>query len=90
MMVVIIAAAPSPVDAATIAIGTRVDLSPTTFAVPIDVAGAILADSWQFDLTYDASDIEVNDGCDPFSGDVYCSLLTGPVTEGGFFAGGAP
>jgi len=34
--------------------------------------------------------VQVNVGCDPFAGDVYCSFLTGPVTEGDFFAAGAP
>ena len=41
-------------------------------------------------LSYDPTDVQVNASCDPFSGDVYCSLLTGPVTEGDFFASGAP
>ena len=44
----------------------------------------------QFDLTYDPTDVQVNASCDPFNGDVYCSLLTGPITEGDFFASGAP
>ena len=34
--------------------------------------------------------MQVNVGCDPFGGDIYCSLMTGPVTEGDFFAAGAP
>ena len=46
--------------------------------------------SWHFDVTYDPTDVQINTGCDPFSGDVYCGLLTGPVTEGDFFASGVP
>jgi hypothetical protein len=46
--------------------------------------------AWQFDLSYDPLDLQVHTACDPFSGDVYCSLFTGPVTEGEFFASGSP
>jgi hypothetical protein len=77
-------------SAAEIVLGSRIDLSPTTFALPINIIDGIDVESWQFDLTYDASDVQVNTGCDGFGGDLYCSLLTGPVTEGGFFASGAP
>lgn len=77
-------------SAAAIVVGARIDLSPTTFAVPIEIVDGMNVSSWEFSLTYDASDVQVNTGCDPFSGDSYCSLLTGPVTEGTFFASGAP
>jgi hypothetical protein len=77
-------------SAATISVGTRIPISATTFAVPIEIADAQDVISWEFDLTYDATDVQVNTGCDPFSGDIYCALLTGPVTEGDFFASGAP
>ena len=79
-----------PARAATISVGTRITLSPTEFVVPIEISDAVDVISWEFDLTYDPLDVQVNTGCDPFSGDVYCSLLTGPVTEGDFFASGAP
>lgn len=82
--------APRQADAAAIVLGTRIDLSPTTFVLPIEIVDGIDVESWDFDLTYDATDVQVNTGCDPFAGDPYCSLLTGPVTEGGFFASGAP
>jgi len=78
------------VEGATISIGTRVSLSPTTFALPIDIMDPAGVDAWAFGLTYDPTDVQVNIGCDPLSGDVYCSFLTGPVTEGDFFASGAP
>lgn len=58
-------------SAATISLGTRIAISPTTFAVPIDIAGAVNVSSWTFDLTYDATDVQVNTSCDPFSGDIY-------------------
>ncbi len=38
----------------------------------------------------DPTDVQVNVTCDPFSGDVYCALPAGYVTEGNFFAAGAP
>ena len=76
--------------ATTISVGTRIVVSPTTFAVPIEISGGVSASSWQFDVTYDAADVQVNTACDPFSGDIYCSFLTGPVTEGDFFAAGVP
>ena len=44
---------------------------------------------WSFGLSYDPNDWQINAGCDPFT-DAYCSLITGPVTEGDFFAAGVP
>jgi hypothetical protein len=55
----------------------------------INIVDGVDVGSWDFDPTYDPSDVRVNTGCDPFGGDIYCSLLTGPVTEGDFFASGA-
>ena len=75
--------------AATISVGVAIPITATTFALPIEIANAIELTSWQFDLAYDPTDVQVNTACDPFS-DVFCSLITGPVTEGDFFAGGAP
>ena len=77
-------------SATTLSLGTRIPIDATTFAVPIDIADGLAVVGWQFDLTYDPTDVQVNVGCDPFSGDIYCSFLTGPVTEGDFFATGAP
>ena len=76
--------------ASTISLGSRIPIDATRFALPIDVADAVHVSSWAFDLTYDPADVQVNTACDPFSGDSYCSLFTGPVTEGDFFAAGAP
>src|SRR5438034_4292460 len=61
----------------------------TTFVVPINITVAVDVTFWQFDLSYDASDVQINTGCDPFS-DPYCSLFTGPVTEGPFFGSLSP
>ena len=72
-----------------ISTGTPIPITATTFALPIQITGGLQVISWQFDLAYDASDVQVNTGCDPFT-DSFCSLLTGPVTEGGFFSSGAP
>src|SRR5262245_42871261 len=79
-----------PAHAVVISLGSRIDLTPTTFALPIEIADAVGVSEWFLDITYDPTDVQVNVGCDPFSGDTYCSLFTGPVTEGDFFAAGAP
>ena len=76
--------------AATISVGTTIPISPTTFALPIEIAGAVNVSSWEFDLVYDPTDVQVNTSCDPLGGDIYCSLVSGPVTEGDFFASAAP
>jgi len=89
-LLLVITGAAGEASASAIIIGPRIDLSPTTFALAIDIVDGVAVESWQFGLTYDASDVQVSTDCDPFSGDPYCSLLTGPVTEGDFFAGGAP
>jgi hypothetical protein len=75
---------------AALILGDRISLTPTTFALPINVIDAVGLTSWTFDLTYDPTDVLINTACDPFAGDPYCSLMTGPVTEGDFFAAGAP
>src|SRR4051812_39860175 len=82
------AVAVRPTFATTISVGTRVNIDATTFALPIEISDAIGVSGWQFDLTYDPTDVQVNGACDPFSGDVYCSLFTGAVTEGDFFMSG--
>jgi hypothetical protein len=77
-------------SAATISLGSQIDVAPNLFVVPVTITDAIDVTSWTFDLRYDPLDVQVNVACDPFSGDVYCSLFTGPVTEGDFFASGSP
>ncbi|HKU15143.1 MAG TPA: DUF1566 domain-containing protein [Steroidobacteraceae bacterium] len=79
-----------PAQAVAITFGNRIDITASTFALPVQIVDAVGVSEWFLDLTYDPTDVQVNVGCDPFSGDIYCSLLTGPVTEGDFFAAGAP
>ena len=71
--------------ASSISLGARIPIDATTFALPIDISGAVNVSGWTFDLTYDSTDVQVNTACDPFS-DPNCSLVTGPVTEVDFFA----
>ena len=79
-----------PAYAVSITLGSRIDITSNRFALPVQIVDAVGATEWFLDLTYDPTDVQVNVGCDPFSGDIYCSLFTGPVTEGDFFAAGAP
>ena len=77
-------------NAAIISVGPFVVPANTDpFAVPILITGGVEVTAWSFDLTYDATDLQINTGCDPFT-DPFCSLLTGPVTEGAFYSAGAP
>jgi PEP-CTERM motif-containing protein len=77
-------------SAATIALGAEIPLGPNLFVVPITISDGTNVIAWAFDVSYDAPNVQVNTACDPFSGDIYCSLFTGPVTEGDFFASGQP
>jgi len=76
-------------EASTLSLGSRIPIDATTFALPIDITGAVQVSSWTFDLTYDPADVEINTGCTPGL-DIYCDFTNGPVTEGNFFAAGAP
>ena len=75
--------------AASITIGTEIPITATTFALPLQITGGVQVTAWQFDLSFDPNDVQVNTNCDPFS-DAFCSLSTNAVTEGSFFAGGVP
>jgi hypothetical protein len=77
-------------NAAYISLGSRISVAPGTFVLPVMINDAFELTEWSFDLTYDPTDLQINTNCDPFGGDLYCSLLTGPITEGDFFAAGAP
>jgi hypothetical protein len=76
-------------SAATIAVGTSIAITPTSFALPIEVIEAAGLTGWEFSLLYDPADVQIDTTCDPFS-DTYCDLFTGPVTEGSFFSSGVP
>lgn len=77
----------SPAAAAVLSVGPYTPSTTAPFVVPIVVDGALALDSWTFDLAFDPTDIAINTGCDPFAGNVYCDLLTGPITPGAFYAG---
>jgi hypothetical protein len=76
-------------SAATISLGSAIPLTGTTFALPVEITDAAALTAWQFDLHYDATDVQIDTACDPFV-DAYCDFLTGPVSEGEFFSSGAP
>jgi hypothetical protein len=90
MGVLLVGVGATRATASTISLGTRITISPTTFAVPVEITDAVEVSSWEVALTYDPADVQVNVTCDPFSGDVYCALPAGYVTDGDFFAAGAP
>lgn len=48
------------------------------FLVPIQITGAVNVDFWQFSLTYDPTDLQINDPA-------LLDFLGRPVTEGEFF-----
>jgi hypothetical protein len=79
----------APATGATISIGSRIDTTPTSFALAIDIIDGVGVIAWDFDLRYDSADVQIATSCDPFN-DAYCDLFTGPVTEGDFYASGAP
>jgi hypothetical protein len=57
----------------------------TVFVVPVEVSGAIDLTSWQFSLSFDPADVQVNTACDASGSDPYCDPIFGPVTLGTFF-----
>jgi hypothetical protein len=74
--------------AATIALGTRIPITPTEFALPVQIVGANELTGWEFSLLYDPTDVQVDAACHPFV-DAFCDLVTLYTTEGDFFAAGA-
>lgn len=80
-----LAAGSRPAAAGTISVGTF-DPSTSPFVVPVDITGAVELVTWQFDLAFDPTVVQIHELCDPFV-DAFCDLLTGPVTEGPFTAG---
>jgi hypothetical protein len=57
----------------------------TAFIVPVEITGAVQLTSWQFSLTFDPTDVQVNTGCDSTT-DPFCDPIFGPVTQGPFFS----
>jgi hypothetical protein len=72
-----------------ISVGPYTPSTVMPFVVPIDITGAIDEIFWQFDVAYDATDVQINTSCDPFS-DSFCDFVTGPITEGPFFGSLSP
>jgi hypothetical protein len=56
----------------------------TAFIVPVEITGAVQLTSWQFSLTFNPTDVQINTGCDPTT-DPFCDPIFGPVTQGPFF-----
>lgn len=81
----LLAAGSRPAAAGAISVGTF-DSSTSPFVVPVDITGAVELITWQFDLAFDPTVVQVHELCDPFA-DAFCDLFTGPVTEGPFTAG---
>jgi hypothetical protein len=77
------------VHAATISVGTRIPISATEFALPVEIVGAGELTGWEFSLLYNPTDVQIDTGCDP-SIDAYCDLFTLYTTEGDFYAAGVP
>jgi hypothetical protein len=57
----------------------------TVFVVPVEISGAVDLTSWQFSLTFDAADVQINTNCDSSGVDPFCDPIFGPVTQGTFF-----
>lgn len=62
------------------------DSSTSPFVVPVDITDAVDLITWQFDLVFDPTIVQINVTCDPFT-DAFCDLIFGPVTEGPFTKG---
>ena len=57
--------------------------SSPTFVVPIEIIDASDLVTWQFDLSFNPNDFQINLLCDS-STDSFCDPINGPVTEGPF------
>lgn len=72
-----------------ISAGTPIILTAEIFVLPIEITGGVDVIGWSFGLSYNPGDWTINVNCDPFA-DPYCGFANGPITEGAFFASGAP
>jgi hypothetical protein len=72
-----------------ISVGPYTPSTTMPFVVPIDITGAVDLIFWQFDLAYDATDVQIVTSCDPFS-DPFCNFGGTGVTEGPFFGSLSP
>jgi hypothetical protein len=72
-----------------ISVGPYTPSTTTPFVVPIVITGAVDLIFWQFDVAYDATDVQIVTNCDPFS-DPFCNFGGTGVTEGPFFGSLSP
>jgi hypothetical protein len=72
-----------------ISVGPYTPSTTMPFVVPIVITGAVNLIFWQFDVAYDASDVQIVTNCDPFS-DPFCNFGGTGVTEGPFFGSLSP
>jgi hypothetical protein len=72
-----------------ISVGPYTPSTTMPFVVPIVITGAVDLIFWQFDVAYDATDVQIVTNCDPFS-DPFCNFGGTGVTEGPFFGSLSP
>ena len=72
-----------------ISVGPYTPSTTMPFVVPIEITGAVNLIFWQFDVAYDATDVQIVTNCDPFS-DPFCNFGGTGVTEGPFFGSLSP
>jgi hypothetical protein len=72
-----------------ISVGPYTPSTTMPFVVPIEITGAVDLIFWQFDVAYDATDVQIVTNCDPFS-DPFCNFGGTGVTEGPFFGSLSP
>jgi len=72
-----------------ISVGPYTPSTTTPFVVPIVITGAVDLIFWQFDVAYDATDVQIVTNCDPFS-DPFCNFGGTGVTEGPFIGSLSP
>lgn len=82
---VLVVLQPQRVEAAAgISVGPyTVPANDAPFLVPIQITAGVAVTAWSFGLTYDPTDLLINDPA-------LLDVLGRPVTEGDFFAAGAP
>ena len=89
MVIVCSLAASSKALAAAIFVGPYTPSTTMPFVVPVQISGAQDLTFFQFDLLYNAADLQIVTNCDPFT-DIYCNFGGTGVTEGPFFGSQSP
>jgi hypothetical protein len=70
--------------------GITVTLGPDQFLLPVQVAGAVNLQSWQFDVTFDNTVVEEVDPFDGTSGIYGAEFVPGDANSLSFILGGFP